>query len=1126
MRIRTIAAALLLAAVLVGGAATQEGSAVPVRRWEAPLVLPTYGVGAPDPNPRFYAGRAYQGAQGRVYPYAMRDVLSDVRADRTYRAVYLENEFLTVCILPELGGRVFSAIDRTNGYDLLYHQHVVKPALIGLTGAWTSGGIEWNFPHHHRATSFLPVDWCGEDHPDGSRTVWVGETELRHRMKWIVGVTLRPGRACFEATVKLFNRTPLAHSFLWWANVAVHANPSYQVILPPRTRWATYHGKNQFVPWPICREVYRGVDYSAGVDLSWWRNHPSPISFFAWNTEDDFLAGYDHDRQAGLLHVADPQAVPGKKFWVWGPGPVGQVWDKLLTDADGPYLELMVGAYSDNQPDYSWLEPYEVKVLEHRWFPLRSLGGVKHANNEAALDLEIVRPGAVRAGLNAFARHPGAIVRLVRGDGVVFTRRTDIGPDQPFSAEIAVAPETRAEELRLSLQDATGRELIAYRPQPPGTTPRPDVAQPPLAPAKIATVDELLLAGQRLEQFHSPALDSEPYYDEALRRDPGDTATNVAVGIRLLRQCRFPEAEARFRAALARLAGNHTNPRSGEAGYLLGLALRFQGKNDAAYEAFGRAAWDQAFHAAACLQLAELDSERHDFAAALAHVDRALATNAWNTVALDLKTTLLRRQGRAAEAGALADQVLALDPLDFRAAYEQCLALAAAAGGSADDTAARKAADLRAALTARLRGEVQSYLELAHDYGHGGFLEEAIAVLEMAEEAGCRDPLLHYTLGHFHRRAGHAAAAARAFSRGRAASPVGCFPFRRESIAVLHDAVQHNPTDPRAPYYLGNLLYEHRPRDAMAAWEQAIALDARFATAHRNLGMALAQVDNDVARAVACLDRAVACDPEDPRLLLERDVLYESARVPAEKRLEALLAQQAVVARHNDAFSREIVLLTRLGRYDEAIAPLLNQRFRKWEGIDNIHTTYVDAHLLRGWQRLDAGKAREALADFEAALRYPENLEVAPPADGGRAGQCWFFSGLAHEAAGNRDEAQSFFEKAAAAAAGGAESALRYYQGRALEKRGRAAEGRALFEGLIASAGKRLAALETGEAVDYFAKFGQRRPVHEQQAHAHYLGGLGQLGLGRRDEARAAFDKALALDPDHVWARAERARLE
>ena len=222
-----------IAVISLFGAETERRAGV--RVWEEPLLLPTYLVGDPDPNPRFYAGRAYQGAQGRVYPYAMWDDITETREDREYKALYLENDYLRICVLPELGGRVLSALDKTNNYDFFYRQTVIKPVLIGMAGAWIAGGIEWNIPHHHRASSFMPVDFLLEEHPDGSKTIWVGEMELRHRMNWTVGLTLHPDRSYLEATIKISNGTPFVQSLLCWANVAVHTNNNYQVIFPPTT---------------------------------------------------------------------------------------------------------------------------------------------------------------------------------------------------------------------------------------------------------------------------------------------------------------------------------------------------------------------------------------------------------------------------------------------------------------------------------------------------------------------------------------------------------------------------------------------------------------------------------------------------------------------------------------------------------------------------------------------------------------------------------------------------------------------------------------------------------------------------------------------------------------------------
>jgi len=491
-------AILLLLTLLTSFVITPTLAASTAKIWEEPLVVPTYEVGKPDPNPRFYTGRTYQGAQGRVYPYPMLDVLTDSRKDKTYQAVYLENEYVKICVLPEIGGRVFSALDKTNNYDFLYRQHVIKPALIGMLGAWISGGIEWCIPHHHRATTFMPVDYTLQENPDGSKTVWVGEIELRHQMKWVIGLTVFPGKSYMEATIKIINRTPFVNSILCWANVAVHANEQYQVIFPPSTEYATYHGKNQFARWPISNEFYSGVDYTRGVDLSWWKNHPSPISFFAWNYTDDFFAGYDHGKEAGTVYVANHHIAPGKKLWQWGPGPRGQMWDKILTETDGPYIEIMAGAYSDNQPDYSWIQPYEVKIIKQYWYPIRKIASVKNANLKAAVNLEVTEKNTAKIGFNTTSAYKNALALLTADDKVIFKQRIDIRPDRPFCKEVALAAGVREKDLRVSLLSSTNEELISYKPVEKEGTPMPKPVERPSAPEDIKTVEELYLTGLRL----------------------------------------------------------------------------------------------------------------------------------------------------------------------------------------------------------------------------------------------------------------------------------------------------------------------------------------------------------------------------------------------------------------------------------------------------------------------------------------------------------------------------------------------------------------------------------------------------------------------------------------------------
>jgi len=1085
-----------------------------VKIWEEPLVIPTYEVGKADPNPRFYTGRTYQGAQGRVYPYPMLDVLTDSRKDKAYKAAYLENEYVKICILPEIGGRVFAALDKTNNYDFLYRQHVIKPALIGMLGAWISGGIEWCIPHHHRATTFMPVDCTLQENPDGSKTVWVGETELRHRMRWLVGITLYPEKSYMEATIKIINRTPFVNSILCWANVTVHANENYQVIFPPSTEYATYHGKNQFTRWPISHEFYSGVDYTRGVDLSWWKNHPSPMSFFAWNYQDDFFAGYDHGKEAGTVYVSNHHIAPGKKLWQWGPGPRGQMWDKILTETDGPYIEIMAGAYSDNQPDYSWIQPYEVKIIKEYWYPLRKIESVKNANLKAAVNLEVTEGNTAKVGFNTTSAYKNALVLLKAEDKVVFKQMINIGPDRPFLKEIALAAGVRDKDLRASLQSSSGEELIAYKPVEKEGAPMPKPVEPPPAPEDIKTIEELYLTGQRLDQFHSAALEPYPYYEEALKRDPYDSRVNTELGILYCKRGMFKEAEEKLNQAIERLTKNYTSPKSGQAHYYLGLALKFQGKYDAAYNALYKATWSSGLHTAGYYNLAEIDCIKGDFERALKHIDRSIAANAWNTKALNLKSAVLRRLKRIDEASQLASRTLAFDPLNFWAGHELYLAKRAAG-------LKKEAAEAMSTLKIKSRGEVQSYLEAAVDYGNCGLWDEAIGCLRLLGDSkgkeACRHAMVYYYLGYFYEKKGNSEKASEYYRMASKMSPDYCFPFRLETIDVLNSAMNNNPRDALAPYYLGNLLYDNQPEKAIKEWEKSQDMDDAFATVHRNLGLVYARTENNIPKAIASLEKAVACDKKDPRVYYELDLLYEAGGVLPQKRLTLLEKNRKTIIKRDDTLSREIVLCVLLQQYDRAIELLASRHFHTWEGGGRIHNVYVDAHLLRGQKKFKGGRYPEALKDFEAALEYPENLEVGRPKSDRRTCQTHFFIGTAYEALGDTQKAREYFKKSASIEVGRSEYS--YYKGLALKKLGQEDEAERIFDELIGSA-------KPGPAVTFFAKFGERQAHNIRTANTHYMLGLGYLGKGIQAKAKAEFEEALKLNINHLWARVHLSELK
>lgn len=1104
-------AALLTTVASVAGPA--------VKATETRITIPTYLTGEPEPNPIFYDGRGSQGAQGRVYPYPLYDRLTNIKSNQVYTVVYLENQYVRIGILPEIGGRLFEAIDKSNGYNFVYRQHVIKPALIGLIGAWISGGIEWNIPHHHRATTALPVQYQLEDNPDGSKTVWVGELELRQRMRWAVGYTLRPDRSYLQCSIRILNRTPFSNSMLCFANVAVHVNDSYQVIYPPHTQFVTFHSKHEFTTWPVATTRYAGEDFTRGVEVSWYSNHVAATSMFAWNCQDDFFAGYDHGRHAGIMSVADHHIVPGKKFWTWGTGPRGRMWDKILTDSDGPYIELMVGGYSDNQPDYSWLQPDETKSFEMYWYPFREIDGVKNANLEAAVNLEILGDQSARIGFCATAEHPNARALVRAGTQVLLNESCAIGPRKPFTKTVALPIGVAERDLRVSLL-VGDKELVAYTPVHLEPAPLPGPVEDPPSPGSIKTTEELYLAGQRIEQFHAPGRSPEPYWEEALRRDPGDARVNTALAIRLLKQARFEEAEEHVRLAIQRLARNYTAPKDGEPYYYLGVALRgralLQTNSESiraeAFDAFYKATWSQAWRAPAYFELAELASQRGDSGAALEYLDRCLEANALSSRALGLKTALLRRAGRLEEARVmLATALRSSDPLDPELQAERWLA-----GDKGAQPALLKAAGQFPA----------AGLEAAVAYGNAGLWEDGIALLELLSR---RSPapvpaLLYYYLGDLHERAGHFSRAAECRQLATAAAPGTVFPFQWEFIPVLRRAMESNPGDGRAPYYLGDLLYDWQPHEAVRLWERAEALDPSFAIVHRNLAYAYARqsTSNQTTRAIAELESAVGAPVRYALHFTELDELYEGAGRPPAERLALLEQNQIVVSTRDDSLSREIGLLVFAGKFDRAIGLMTGRKFSVWEGGSlDVARHWVNAHVLRGRRELESGNPAAALADFEKAKAIPDNLPNDTRGQD-RTAELEYWTGMAYQTLGRSDQAAAAWHQSANLCPQVPESApvneagvQMYFSGLAQNQLGQQAAGQAILRRLLESAGDGVSA--KAEPEQTIRRHG-RRP---SAAEAHYLAGLCHAGLGETNEAHGEFQLALRSKPDLLGAEVE-----
>jgi tetratricopeptide (TPR) repeat protein len=1106
---------------LPGAPVDQVGA---VKAWSEPVVIPTYEPLPPDKNPMFLEKRVYQGSSGQVYPLPFTDRISTEAVERTWQAVHVENEFLRVMVLPEIGGRIHLGLDKTNGYDFFYRQNVIKPALVGLAGPWISGGVEFNWPQHHRPATFMPVSSQIEEHTDGSRTIWCSDHDPMNRLKGMHGVCLHPDKAYLELKVRLFNRTPLVQTFLWWANIGIHVHELYQSFFPHDVHYVADHAKRAMSRFPLCDGYYYGVNYGersrtglpaeeqplkfvppgsyAPNDLSWYANIPVPTSYMAMGSREDFHGGYDHKRQAGLVLVANHHIAPGKKQWTWGNHAFGYAWDRNLTDEDGPYIELMAGVYTDNQPDFSFLAPFETKTFSHFWYPIQDIGPACKANRDVALSLQ-TSPSETRTGICATGAFPAAKVRLEAAGSRIAEWQRDLKPGSAFLEVAALPAGIRETELTVVVESREGKTLLRYTPSLPAEQQVPSAATEPRLPEEIQSNDELHLTGVHLDQYRHATRHADLYWREALRRDPDDSRCNNAMGTWHLRRAEFEEAEKLFVQAIQTLTRRNPNPADGEAFYNLGLTHRYLGRDEQAYSAFYKATWSHAWQSAAYLSLAELDAKRGDWNSSIEHLESSLRTNTDNLNARNLAVVVSRKLGRVTEADRLLKETLALDPLDSWARY-------LAAGSLPHDN--------------------QTLFDLALDYARAGFHLEAVALLERMDRNASDGsvPILWYALGHLYLQIGSPSDALRAYSEASAAPPDYCFPHRLEEFVFLQAALSSNPEDARAAYYLGNLLYDRRRhREAIALWEQAAHRDPSFSTVWRNLGIGYFNILGDAQSARAAFDQAIRTNPADSRILYERDQLWKRLGESPERRL-AELERHSDLVRLRDDLSVELAnLLNQTRQHEKALSLLASRQFQPWEGGEGLALgQYVRANLALGRRALAGGDALEARRFFEAALHCPENLgEATHPL--ANQSDIHFFLGNVCEAEDDHVSAETWWERAARHKGDFQEmsvksfSEMTYYTASALKRLNRTEEAEKLLRALLAYAE---GLTKQKATIDYFATSLPAMLLFEDDLQKRnivtstFLRAQACLGLGENNKAHDLLNQVMQLDRNHAQA--------
>lgn len=958
------------------------------RIWEEALKIPTYEMGEEERLPIFHKLRINQGTKGDIYPYKTNDKLKmELNPDHVYRAIRMENDYIRVTVLPELGGRIYEGYDKVNDYNFVYKNNVIKPALIGLNGAWSSGGIEFNWPQHHRPTTFLPMEATIEKEPDGTVTAWMGETEAMNGMKSLLGVSIGPDTSFITAKVKLYNPTPQRHVFHWWANLAVHVNDRYRLMFPPDIDYVTFHDKTHVSPFPVVKGEFAGADFNEGVDIRYVKNIRSCSSFFIFDSAYSFMAGYDDGKNMGTVHVADRFLSPGKKFFTWGRSGYGDAWQKNLTDADGDYIEIMTGCFTDNQPDFTWMAPYETKTFEQRWYSLCGLRELKNATNDGAISVDSEN-GRLAVQFNVTKQGP--VNLWVNGEQTAF----EAVPGRVY--EWISAENLKPEQADVRLTGENGEELVAWK-NPAMFFDGKEVPEPrkkPLPPEEIGSVEELWVTGMHIEQYKHAVMKPDPYYLEGLRRDPGHMRLGMAMGVLLYRRGRYQEALSHLETAVRRAALHNPNPYDAECYYQLGLVQRCLGQPDAALKSFKRAAWSYGWKSAALLQSAELETASGDFRTALCDLEDSLETNRHSLRALTLRAALLLRLGRSQEAGETAEYARRWDRLDAGFYFIDVL---------------RGDKQAEQALCGILGEKTGAYIDLAETFLSAGLAPEGIRALSL-----CKNPsaLTGFYMAYAYHQMGDRENGTRWLREAENLPLDRVFPNRPFDFTVLELGAADGSAV--AAYYLGCMYYARDTEGTAAAYfQQAVERNPDFADARRMLAQALFETYGDTGAALRELQKAFSLNPE-PRLLYELFQLRKVSGVPQKEQLQLLEQHMDLTQKKQELLTAYVELLLTANRLEEAKRILDTGEFYTYEGGEGATPRlYACTCILLGQKALAMDENDRALALFKEADTYPERFHEGRRHQQRDAHRHYFIA-RGHEAVGDRSAYLGELETAAA----------------------------------------------------------------------------------------------------------------
>ncbi len=1053
-------------------------AAEPVKSYEGSLTIPTYEHSRRETEPPLFANSTLTG----MYPFTtyVMPFKPDGPQPKSYRAIFLENEYLKLTYLPELGGRIFSLYDKIRRREVFYRNDVIKPAPYNPRLSWPQSGLELTGPHDlHMMTLYGEPFWAYKivPHDDGAISLVLAENDPVYQMRVSLTATLHPGIAALEISVFCYNARDGRMPQMLWINTALPATPKTRFIYPmSRT---VGHTTAEIADWPL----YNGIDYS------WDRNNTHMLGVFGIDIYDNFQGAYQFENDYGVFRYADRRVVQGMKLWTFGYGEGSKGYENGYTDHAGPYVEVQSGRYVWDG-HYEWVAPHKVESWSEWWVPVAGTGGLTTINRDLALSVD-----GTNLSLAATRVISGAQLVVRSNAGELLRTAAKFDPAKTLRISLPAGKDLAG--LSVSVAGADGHSLFDYhkpsenpgrREYTPFTKP---LEQTPKPPEKMSAEELTLAAEFKLKELDGTG--ARNLLEQALKLDPGFSRAHVLAGIDRFNRGEYAAAVEQLEKAIER------DPYSSEAYYYLAISQFALGRDQQAERNLYYVWTDSPYFGEREYWLGRQALLRQNHDEAAVHLAKAVDANGNDLLSLLTLAMCDRERGARVPAEDLLSKVERIDPANPLAAAERYFLT--------NGEAAKQE------LLRLLGGQSQEAISASGFYRGLGRWNAAIRILRLVEQDNHdpwgTPPEFYYVLAYCRHEAGEATDAAASLRKALAAAGnIDRFPYRDDSEPPLVYATEAGPADAVAHFALACLLY-FRGQHAVAIhhWEQAVESDPQNFSARRALGLAYAEQGAGIDRAATQLEKAVSLNPAHLRTLNDLSALYARAG-----RFDDQLAvlQNALLRSPNDDDLAEGILTADLnrGRYDDAARVIASHPFaprHRTYGLRDKYRLMRYALGAQAYQRKDFAAARDS---FESALRPPVSLGVDDFQSQASPRQAYYL-GRALEALGRGDEAHRTYEKAVAGVerlSGDRDSwnSENYFMVLSLERLGRADDARRLEQHF-----------------ENFAQSERDDKSAERRAEARYLLGLIRKRAGQNAEAQKLMAEAVEAQPDFIAARLE-----